>query len=362
MNPIDADSNKPAATILSQPDLLLVAAVREADAQAAMLLLESGGLPHSEHLVSGFDQATALVSQSSVGDLDQLTDWMRMNPSGHLLMVAPDPITEVATALSCGVRPAEALESWAAMATQAKALMSAIGCRRGSVLMTDALYSNPQASLRSLAERLGLALVHRLDNDGTANVDGRSHTRTASEPCAIFKIMAENALRQAPSMRAQLTELLAFALPIASDESTSWDVVEEAFNDYQKILSESPKALQAQLIKKARLTERLGVQKKQSTERKKVIEQFEVDRAEKDAEWPDTRYQDLQEENDLLLKQLHHVQEELERHYLKQVDFAGSELAEAKAKIEALLSSMSWKITRPLRIIFGVLTGNKTDL
>ncbi|MDT8322177.1 MAG: hypothetical protein RQ826_16800, partial [Xanthomonadales bacterium] len=67
-----------------------------------------------------------------------------------------------------------------------------------------------------------------------------------------------------------------------------------------------------------------------------------------DKKQTEARIQDLEEENELLLQQLHHVQEELESYYLNGVG-TSHELEEARATIEAICNSKSWKITRPLR-------------
>ena len=74
----------------------------------------------------------------------------------------------------------------------------------------------------------------------------------------------------------------------------------------------------------------------------------------------DERRKDLEEENELLLQQLHHVQEELESYYLNGMD-ARHELEEARTTIEALYNSMSWKITRPLRFVLDLFTGHRGE-
>ena len=337
MSATDSKAPVPPSAVLDRPNRLLVMAPRGDDVDRATALLTSAGLAHQDHLLNESDDTTAWLSQSEVGGLEQVQHWMQSHPGGHLLCLVPEPITEIATALSQGVAPAEALQAWSARVDEALAMIRALGRRRSSVLLADDLQAHPKALLKGLGERLQLTLVYR-PSTGAAGMGGgltddaadEARIRRAGvqyEPRAIFRMMAENALWQAPSMRMRATELLALAVPVADGRLASLPAAEEVFAEYQQTLSESDEALRA-----------LTAQKN------------------------DARLKDLEEENDLLLQQLHHVQEELERHYLHQVNVSGSELAEAEAKIEALLNSKSWKITRPMRAVLGVLTGNKTDL
>ena len=337
---------------------LVVAAVRgEQDVAAAIALLERAGLPHSDHIVSGLDQAVAMVPQTAIGGFNELGGWMQQHPEGHLLLLMPDPITEVAEALSEGTRPAEALAAWSSSVQQALAVVRAVGRRRSSVMIINHLHANPQAFLKSLGERLQLTLVYRPDDQ----------LEPQSAPSAMFRMMAENAIWQAREVRDVMSECMALALPIELGEQSVVPAVEEVFDEYLESLAAPKEALSVLTKEKNRLHEKLtAVQAEQAQLEAKHAEAQKRLQASKsyqsDLDQAQQQCKDLQEENDLLLQQLHHVQEELERYYLKHVDSSSHELMEAEAKIEALLNSKSWKITRPLRVILGVLTGNKTDL
>ena len=225
MSATDSKAPVPPSAVLDRPNRLLVMAPRGDDVDRATALLTSAGLAHQDHLLNESDDTTAWLSQSEVGGLEQVQHWMQNHPGGHLLCLVPEPITEIATALSQGVAPAEALQAWSARVDEALAMIRALGRRRSSVLLADDLQAQPKALLKGLGERLQLTLVYR-PSTGAAGMGGgltddaadEARIRRAGvqyEPRAIFRMMAENALWQAPSMRMRATELLALAVPVA---------------------------------------------------------------------------------------------------------------------------------------------------
>lgn len=359
MNSADAEMKQTAQTVLSQPDVLLVAAVRKADARTAMLLLESAGLPHKDHLASGADQGTALVSQSTVGGLDQVSDWMRENPTGHLLMFIPDPVTEVAEALSDGVRPEAASQACTQNAEQVLAFVRAVGRRRISVFLADAVHNDSQAFLRTLSERLQLTLVYRPGGrDGDEDELNRSEgtrAETKAHPRAIFRLMAENAIGQRRALRMQLAELLALAVPVTRDQVSTLSAIEEVFDEYQMIVSESDDPLR-QLTKKKRMDFA-----KQLAPVERACDQAAFQQNDEQYQVVQQQNKQLLEENDFLLQQLHHMQVELERYHLRSVGDSNADRTMLEARMQALLNSKSWTFTRPLRVLLGVLTGNKAQ-
>jgi hypothetical protein len=88
---------------------------------------------------------------------------------------------------------------------------------------------------------------------------------------------------------------------------------------------------------------------------------------------------EIEEENNLLLKELHRVQEELEVYFFKNKDVSSEvdrllekikeqdrkiksiewELGRAKTKIEQIRRSTSWKITGPIRVLKRSIYRNK---
>ena len=81
---------------------------------------------------------------------------------------------------------------------------------------------------------------------------------------------------------------------------------------------------------------------------------------------------DLEEENELLLQQLHHVQEELESYFLENRDLSSKlegaqnrqqqlELNNANNALAAVYASGSWRVTAPLRFLISpFIRGDKS--
>ncbi len=83
-----------------------------------------------------------------------------------------------------------------------------------------------------------------------------------------------------------------------------------------------------------------------------------------------TQLKDTQEENDLLLLQLHHVQEELEEYYLRHLELErktrGPEPKKEKTsvrdlerRVQLIENSTSWRLTAPLRLFSKILSRKK---
>lgn len=320
-------------TAPNRPKPLLVTALREEDIHDAMELLQSAGLPLTSLLLHQPGLPTKEMPPSALSASDQVTQWVNQNPSGHLLLLIPDPVLDIAEALCNKIRPTDAVMTWSASAELALATVRTVGRHRCSVFVANGMRTSAQGFLKRLGERLGLNLVESIGKTSIDATHEVSKPLDQSKPLSLFTMMAENALWQTQVARMQMSELLALAVPVGSSHSVDLAAVEEVFSSH--------------------LEEQESHKRRVETELKSDRTALEQTRAKLTV---------LEKENDLLLQQLQHIQEELEQYYLQQVKTSRLRVIELEAKINALLNSKSWKMTRPWRAILGVLTGNKATL
>lgn len=392
--PLDAqmtDSSAPDLRALSPirtPERIAVASTRAAHGAAAFALLQSAGLPTRQ---SGENQdgLPLLESLDSGGSLSVLPEWLVEHPQAHLLLLVPLPSIAVARRLAEGTGPKAALAQWQ---ETAEAVLDVIRPhrRRVSLAFAESALAAPEAFIKSLSRRL------QIDLDPLQDVQQASDL-----PDAVLRMMAENAVWQSSQARNLAAELEATALPLDTAEVSGMPAVEQVFKEYRKRIETPAKAIEdlkeenelllSQLHQvqeeleshflKAKQTEEQLVEaqnqgahaqqykeerdqaRKQLAEVKQQAEQAKAALKANAEVANDHRLQDLQEENDLLLQQLHHVQEELERYYLQGGHHGGElydlqqRLQAAEATVEALYNSKSWKITKPLRAILDLFTG-----
>lgn len=312
---------------LSKPKKLVLIAGRLEDVDDTVSMLESAGLPHIDRVVSESNELIVLVPQQHVGRLDQVPAWHASNPDSHLLLLVPAPVLFAAALLSDGIRPTDALAAWADIARQALNLVRAIGRRRSSVFLAESVRLQPNKFLKVLGERLQIPLDLRLFADDSA---------TGFLPDAKCRLTAQNAIWQSSEVRALVAEIGAMTVPLSEDEVEVVPAADEVFEDYRKTTGA---AADHALMERQAL---IAAKTDELSDAHQIIKE-------------------LREENDLILRKLHDVQEQVEvRH--SGYDVGSEELIEAQTTIEALVNSMSWKITRPLRWILGILTGKKAHL
>ena len=220
----------------------------------------------------------------------------------HGLLLYSDPIRVIAPRLAQDADPAEAVADWVEQTRPVLEAHRRIRARSLVVEQTAALDS-PGDLMGELNRRLGIAL---------RPIAGSQAAPAQDEPDPVHLLLADSALRQNVAARRMAAELEASSLPlpVANGQALNLSATVRAYRDKS---SAPPESLQ-----------------------------------------------DLKEENDLLLQQLHHVQEELERYYLdnQQLQSGGFETQKMRKRISDLErrvryfeNSKSWKITAPLRAV-----------
>ncbi len=279
-------------------------------------------------------------------DPQALSDWLEKYPQGHCLVFWRSPVAAVARAMAEGVAPDEALNQWLG---QAETLMGAVRRNRRRTTLVES--SMAQAHPGMLAERLAQRLALSLST--SSNITGPSEDLDPIETLIAERTVVTNALAHRIAQ-----ELEATALPLGAgkddllpDPLTAWqshrthEKVVRA--DYERVRSENRELRQERQALKRQLDEQEA-----SSGSNQARDQLE-----------------LKEENDLLLQQLHNVQEELESYYLEsrehQQKYQKAESERKKLerecnsalqragmlqnKIDAMRKSRSWRLTKPLR-------------
>jgi len=319
------------------------------------------------------DGMPVLVDEFGPDDLEALPEWLTRTDDAHLLFLFNAPIPLMARNMSRGLAPAEALGRWQVAADQVLAITRRH--RRQMTLMPlEGALSNPSRFIDVLGERLGVR-PGRVDQD------------LAPEPApgALYRMMAENAVWQSIQARQIAAELEANSVPLPASPEISIPTVDEVYREFSQTIERARERKESYKAELQKARERLANWQQETTQEKSRLRKVEEENQlllqqlhqvqeelestfqkmqelqqslgkEKSAPPQDdeatpkdeARIRDLEEENELLLQQLHHVQEELESYFLSGTD-ARQELEEARATIEALCNSKSWKITRPLR-------------
>ena len=363
-------------TAIETPQSVVVAGSTPAHLPALLALLEAAS-PQAGPMRA---ENPELISQDRIGPLAALPDWLAEHPQAHLLILVSLPALVIARGLSAGTAPSQAVAEWLESAEAAMRVVR-LQRRRVSLFFAEPALANPKAFLAALGQRLQLTL------------DNEQGDRWAPEmPGTVLHMMAENAILQSAEARNLASEMHATALPVPVAPEMLLPSVEQAFDEYCKGIDSLAEAQQKAKIHEevSKENELLLTQLHQVQEgleeaflgTKKQEEQLaetarKVSRLEKELaaarEQPakdDCRIQELEEENELLLLQLHQVQEELERYFLESTQFglgskqpgnqeshSAGELDAAQKTIRAIYDSYSWKLTRPLRWFQRILTG-----
>jgi len=341
---------------LEMPARLVLATSAGNEISPVFELLAGAGLEREGR--AGRTRLPGLVDAFEPGDLDSIPDWLAANTDAHLLLLFNAPMPLMARNMADGLAPDRALEKWLADATAILQIVRRYR-RQLSLFSLEAVLANPTGFVDLLTQRLGIDLVAPVAR----------HDDRPVAPGALYRMMAENAVWQSNEARNVAAELEANALPLKASPEVSMPTVDEVYREFSQTI-EREKTRKAELEEENELllqqlhqvqeelesTFQKMQELQQSLEKEKTARQAAEKSKEQQMQVHDdeatakaeARIRDLEEENELLLQQLHHVQEELESYFLSGTD-ARQELEEARATIEALCSSKSWKITRPLR-------------
>ena len=297
-------------TAIETPQSVVVAGSTPAHLPALLALLEAAS-PQAGPMRA---ENPELISQDRIGPLAALPDWLAEHPQAHLLILVSLPALVIARGLSAGTAPSQAVAEWLESAEAAMRVVR-LQRRRVSLFFAEPALANPKAFLAALGQRLQLTL------------DNEQGDRWAPEmPGTVLHMMAENAIGQSSHARNLVAELEATALPIPTADEFLLPAIDRVFSEYRESIDTPKEAM--------------------------------------------SKIRELEEENELLLLQLHQVQEELERYFLESTQFglgskqpgnqeshSADELDAAQKTIRAIYDSYSWKLTRPLRWFQRILTG-----
>ncbi len=389
-------------------------------------LLQATGLCDPDH-VAGSVKRPVILSPQDSPSRTELTQWVDASPDIHLLVFVSVPILDVARRIAEDCVPQRALDQWLQEVGSLLRLVRSTR-RRSSLFLLEPALTNPKAFGEILGKRFRLEINLPETEDLTPGM-----------PDAVLRMLAENALWQSAEARMLAAEIEATALPMPVADDFLLPAADQVFAEYQsKIdtpaqmarelreendlllkqlqrvhekmeafsadkreldqhlssaeqytadlektlrrleamrhragtaddLSEENELLLAQLHK---VQEELESQFQRSDSLSRELEQArgEIDALNETVATQASKSSDLEEENELLLLQVHQVQEEMEsifsryeganheiEHFRSELAHAGEDLQSAHNTIEALYNSKSWKITRPLRAILGLL-------
>lgn len=296
---------------VERPTALQVADVTGLERGPIAEILRSAGLnPAASQSGSGAGPVLQVVDDGAEAAASRISG----AEGAHLLLCYRAPIFVLAESLAQGRPPAEALAEWM---TEAESLLAICRQNRRRLTLVEATLAtrNQLAFVERLNQRLGLSLALPSAGKSGEHVD----------PNPVFLLIADHTVRTDAEVRQMAAELEATAIPITPA---------------QALLPDAAAACSA-----------YGDQRAASEDGSKI------------------KFDELKEENDLLLLQLHQVQEELEAYYLETHGSEGKlqqseqrckelekECRAAKAKSAALDSkiakmrkSRSWRITKPIR-------------
>jgi hypothetical protein len=292
-------------------------------------------MPESE---TGFSSKRTTLSICE--DCQQANRLLRERPGTHLLLLFQNPAKLIATALRRKLDPAKAIAKWRDDADELLAIYRQ-SRRRITLLEKNAACSAPDLMIDALNKRLGLALEIR---------SSATQSQSAPDLDLIYLIIAERMLEGDVRARSTLNELQASAIPLEHAFFPRQANPSAALQEYQEIRV----SLAQQQTANSRLKEHV-------TALEKRIHEFESGT---------TLQTELKEENNLILAQLHQVQEALESYFLENKDLKSKlkssdqekrkferKARQATNMLKDVHASFSWKITAPIRLLLKPFLG-----
>jgi len=316
---------------LETPARLVLATNAGNEIDPVMGLLTDAGLTRDG--LDSRNRLPRLVDAFDPGDLSSIPEWLAGNPDAHLLLLFNAHVPLIARNMAEGLPPGQALDRWLA---DAQAILKIVRRhrRRLTLLPLEGVLADPAGFMDILGQRLGIGLAPVARHDGGA-----------AAPGALFRMMAGSAVWQSTEARDVAAELEANALPMPPAPGIALPMVDEVYREFSQTIEQAREREEAYKVELRNMHQTEEIDKNQQLQ-----ERNDETMAQNEA-----RFRDLQEENELLLQQLQHVQEELESYYLSGTDVR-RELEDARATIDALYKSKSWKITKPLRYVLDLLT------
>lgn len=324
---------------LQMPQSVVVASTQPVCGAEVRALLKRSGLRTAPD--GQAHKQPTLDVEDQLRPMEGWPDWLVDHPQSHLLLLVALPTMAVARLLADGVVPTKALAQWLPSAQVVLEVIRAQR-RRVTLMFAEPALAAPQAFLDALSQRLQLQLEPVQTADQPPELPG-----------ALLRLMAENAIWQSSEARNIAAELEANALPLVAIDQVP--AIDQVFDEYRTSLDSTARAAR-------QLSEENELLLEQVQEMQQKIAALKAKNSAPAAE-NDFRIQDLREENELLLQQLYQVQEELEGNYMQGAQSSAEllqlqqRLQAAEATVQALYSSKSWKITKPLRVILDLFNG-----
>lgn len=292
-----------AASVDNIPNALIVCAVHEARQGDRLTgLLNASGLEVQPQFGSVAEADTADVCTTTwivdAADEDELPRLAQAYPDARFLLFFETPADYLGPLLLRGERPEDHFGDWS---HSARHLLAFLRQHRGRSILVDyrAALENP-AALASVCREFGL----ELGTLGATSVSGE-------EGFEVERWLVGQWLKGQDDVEELESELEASAHPLADrneTETTSIDSVTTAYADRVREVRVQNERLEGEVAQI--LTEKKALQNDLDSARRK---QGELHAAK----------EELNEENELLLVQLHQVQEELEAYYFENQKLRG---------------------------------------
>lgn len=292
--------------------------------------VESIGAPPLERFGAWLDSVEPghTILSSDERDLWLLDQWAEHYPQARFLLFYTDPETALIAALKAGADPADFLDGWRA-AVHRLVRFQRRHRQRSLLLDAESARLDPQAMVEA-AQRIGLML--RLDEQ----------LSQADEDPVFERLVARRWLDRESDLALLQAELEAHAYPLGERPAVADPDVDQLLELYRReqafhrrltaerdeqarLVQENANAAKAQSKLAAergaeleRLQARLSALEAQHTALETSRKQLETSHKELEA-----THRDTVEENELLLLQLHQVQEELEQYFLKYQELKG---------------------------------------
>lgn len=266
---------------------------------------------------------------------------LKAQPKAYALICYSTPESQIANCMGNDRAPSQALANWM---NQVESLMELYRdyYQRITLVAQEAFNTSPKALFEHLAVRSGIALGRVTPEKPEAAADP---DQTKQQHLAVNRLLAFQALQHPPARRLA-EELKASSLPLL-DSVELFDFLDNT----HYIIKQVPQ----------------GVAKAEDNQELKA------------------KLKDVQEENDLVIEQLHKTQEELEQYLLgnkgghrveklerdiqskneKLHNFSQknkqliAKLQSVRQELKHIRESKSWKLTAPLRACMKVLGGKK---
>ena len=282
--------------------------------------------------------------QQELKSLIEAKAMLQAEPGAHVLICHDAPEVQIEHEIGLGRAPSQALANWQNVVEPLLALYHE-HYQRITLVESEALFTQTKALSEQLSKRSGLALGRVKVEAPAITLDKHAEWLQASR-----RLLALQALSHS-SARKLVQELSVSSLPLL-ESAGLLEQLDSLFDLHRTVLEARPK-------------DRVDISAQQALQAK---------------------LDDLQQENDLIIEQLHKTQEELEQFLLgnngnsakvaklerdikrkneklhafsQKSKRLAAQLKEARQQLKALRQSKSWKVTAPMRKVIKLLGGGK---